>query len=127
VALNLAGTGATGSTYLSVFPSTDPGTSTLNLSTVDSTAAVFTIVPVGPNNTIQLRNAGASTHAFIDVLGYFAPSGTLGYTAIAPTRILDTRQNSGARVAAGATISVTAPSSVPTSAKALVVNVTATN
>ena len=45
VALNLAGTGATGSTYLTVFPSTNPGTSTLNLSTVDSTAAVFTIVP----------------------------------------------------------------------------------
>src|SRR5690348_7877630 len=125
VALNLAGTGATGSTYLSVFPSTDPGTSTLNLSTVDSTAAVFTIVPVGSNNTIRLRNAGAPTHAFIDVLGYFAPSGTLGYAAIAPTRILDTRQNSGARVAAGATVSVTAPTSVPSSAKALVVNVMA--
>ena len=59
VALNLAGTGATGSTYLTVFPSTDPGTSTLNLSTVDPTAAVFTIVGVGPNNTIKLRNAGA--------------------------------------------------------------------
>jgi hypothetical protein len=127
VALNLAGTGASGSTYLTVFPNIYPGTSTLNLSTVDSTAAVFTIVPVGPNNTIQLRNAGASTHALIDVLGYFAPSGTLGYTALAsPTRILDTRQNSGPRVAAGATLTVTAPSSVP-SAKALVVNVTATN
>ncbi len=128
VALNLAGTGATGSTYLTVFPSTDPGTSTLNLSTVDPTAAVFTIVGVGPNNTIKLRNAGPSTHAFVDVLGYFAPSGTLGYTAtVPPTRILDTRQNSGPRVAAGATVTVTAPSSVPTSAKALAVNVTATN
>jgi hypothetical protein len=128
VALNLAGTGATGSTYLTVFPSTDPGTSTLNLSTVDPTAAVFTIVGVGSNNTIKLRNAGASTHAFVDVLGYFAASGTLGYTATAPpTRILDTRQNSGPRVAAGATVTVTAPSSVPTSAKALAVNVTATN
>jgi hypothetical protein len=128
VALNLAGTGATGSTYLTVFPSTDPGTSTLNLSTVDPTAAVFTIVGVGLNNTIKLRNAGPSTHAFVDVLGYFAPSGTLGYTAtVPPTRILDTRQNSGPRVAAGATVTVTAPSSVPTSAKALAVNVTATN
>ena len=128
VALNLAGTGATGSTYLTVFPSTDPGTSTLNLSTVDPTAAVFTIVGVGPNNTIKLRNAGPSTHAFVDVLGYFAPSGTLGYTAtVPPARILDTRQNSGPRVAAGATVTVTAPSSVPTSAKALAVNVTATN
>jgi subtilisin family serine protease len=128
VALNLAGTGATGSTTLTVFPNVYPGTSTLNLSTVDSTAAVFTIVGVGPNNRIQLRNAGASTHAFVDVLGYFAPSGTLGYTALAsPTRILDTRQNSGARVAAGATVTVTTPSSVPTTAKALAVNVTATN
>jgi subtilisin family serine protease len=128
VALNLAGTGATGSTYLTVFPSIDPGTSTLNLSTVDPTAAVFTIVGVGPSNTIKLRNAGASTHAFVDVLGYFTPSGTLGYTAtVPPTRILDTRQNSGPRVVAGATVTVTAPSSVPTSAKALAVNVTATN
>ena len=128
VALNLAGTGATGSTYLTVFPSSDPGTSTLNLSTVDPTAAVFTIVRVGPNNTIKLRNAGPSTHAFVDVLGYFAPSGTLGYTAtVPPARILDTRQNSGPRVAAGATVTVTAPSSLPTSAKALAVNVTATN
>jgi hypothetical protein len=128
VALNLAGTGATGSTYLTVFPVSDPGTSTLNLSTVDPTAAVFTIVPLGPSNTIQLRNSGASTHAFIDVLGYFAPSGTLGYTAtVPPTRLLDTRVSPGTRVAANATISVTAPTSVPSSAKALAINVTATN
>jgi hypothetical protein len=128
VALNLGGTGATGGTYLTVFPSTYPGISTLYLSTVDSTAAVFTIVAVSTNRTIRLRNAAAPTHAFIDVLGYFVPTGTLGYTATTPpVGILDTRQSPGTRVAAGATVTVTAPTSVPSSAKALVVNVTATS
>jgi Subtilase family len=128
VALNLGGTAATGATYLTVFPKVYPGTSTLNLGNgVDSTAAVFTIVQVGPNSTIQLRNAAAPTHAFVDVLGYFSPTGTLGYTAtVPPVRILDTRQSPGTRVAAGATMTVTAPTSVPSSAKALAVNVTAT-
>jgi subtilisin family serine protease len=125
VALNLGGIGATGSTYLTVFPSTYPGTSTLSLSQADSPATVFTIVQIGPNNTIQLRNATAPTHAFIVVLGYFAPTGTLGYTATNPARILNTQQSPGTRVAAGATVTVTAPTSVPSSAKALAVNVMA--
>jgi subtilisin family serine protease len=125
VALNLGGLGATGTTYLTVFPSTYPGTCTLYLSTADPTASVFTIVAMGPNRTIQLRNSTAPAHAFIDVLGYFGPSGTLGYTATTPVGILDTRQGAGTRVSAGATVTVTAPTSVPSTAKALVVNVTA--
>ena len=80
---------------------------------------------IGPNSTIQLRNATAPTHAFIVVLGYFAPTGTLGYTATNPARILNTQQSPGTRVAAGATVTVSAPTSVPSSAKALVVNVMA--
>jgi subtilisin family serine protease len=125
VALNLGGIGPTASTYLTVFPTTYPGTSTLSLSPADSPATVFTIVQIGPNSTIRLRNATASTHAFVVVLGYFAPTGTLGYTATSPARILNTQQTLGTRVAAGATVTVAAPTSVPSSAKALVVNVMA--
>lgn len=133
VAMNLTGTQAAGNTYLTAYPSTDPGTSTLNLSSVDSTAAVFTVVPVvhnGSSATIQLRNAGASTHALIDALGYFVPSGGSRYTPVAtPVRIKDTRSNPPfpTRVAANSTTPVSAASFVPPGATAAVVTVTAAN
>jgi subtilisin family serine protease len=129
VAVNLGGTLAEGNTYLTAYPTNDPGTSTLNLNQTDSTAAVFTVVPIGANNTVRVRNAGARTYAFIDVLGYFVPTGGLRYTAVAPTRIKDTRVSPPypTRVASQSTTAVGTSGTIPANATSVVVNVTAAN
>jgi Subtilase family len=132
VAINLTGTQATGSTYLSVFPSSFAGTSNLNLSTTDSTAAVFANVPLGPGNTIKVRNNAFKAHAIVDVEGFFVVAAGDGYAPVSPTRIFDTRPgttsppaNKG-QVGNGQTVTVTPPSSLslPADTSSVVVNIT---
>ena len=91
VVINLTGTGATGSTYLTVYPNAYPGTSNLNLSRTDSSAAVSATVALSAAHTFNVRNAGSRTHVIIDVLGYYAPTGN-GFGSLDPYfRVLDTR------------------------------------
>jgi Subtilase family len=97
VAINLTGTGAANGTYLSVYPggSAFPGTSNLNLSKTDPTAAVFAVVPLGPGRTIQVLNGGTSANAIVDVLGYFTATSTGLYAPLTARRIADTRSGIG--------------------------------
>jgi hypothetical protein len=133
VALNLGGTQATGSTYLTVFPGPNPvppSTSNLNLDLTDSTAAVYVVVPIGSDGKIRLFNYSSPTHAFATALGYYRPGAGIGYTPLTPPqRILDTRAQSSTptRVPAYSNQVMTAPASVPADTRALVVNVTVTN
>ncbi len=131
VAINLTGISASGTTYLSAYRggTTFAGTSNLNLSTNDPTAAVFAIVSVGPAHTITLRNANGTVDIAADEVGYFGTAATTGaYTALAaPRRVLDTRTTTGGhhgKVANHATVSV--HPSLPASATAAVVNLTVT-
>ncbi|HET8584068.1 MAG TPA: S8 family serine peptidase [Jatrophihabitans sp.] len=98
VAINLTGVGATGNTFLSVYPggSAFPGTSNLNLSKTDPTAAVFAIVPVH-NGQLTVLNNSATVNVIVDELGYFGTGAETGrYTPLAaPKRVLDTRGSLG--------------------------------
>lgn len=135
IAVNLTGTNATGTTFLAIYPGgrSYPGTSNLNLApTTDSVAAIFTVVTLGPGQTLTVRNAGKPTDSLVDVLGYFSASSTGKYSPLSPVRILDTRSGLGTGgvvgpVGSGQTLTVTPPASagVPADATGLVVNVTA--
>ncbi len=85
VAINLSGTNATGSAYLSVYPGTIyTGTANVNVSTAEPASAAFTVVtlPADGSRRITVRNGRASVNAVIDLVGYFTTSGGAGYTPL---------------------------------------------
>lgn len=135
VVISLSGTGAQGGTYLSVYSKVFGGNSTLNLNAKDANATVTAVVKLNSSHGFLLRNAAASTHALITVLGYFgAPTATggLGYVALPSKRLLDTRTPIGtptaAKLAPNQAVTVdAAPGGVPADATVAVVNMTALN
>lgn len=131
VAINLTGVGATGTTFLSAYPggAAWPGTSNLNLSTTDPTAAVFAVVSLR-NGAITIRNNAATANVVVDELGYFGTGSETGsYDALpAPIRVLDTRTTTGGHLGPlGSGQSVTVDPAAPPGATAAVVNVTVTD
>lgn len=130
VAINLTGTGVTGTTYLSAYPggTAYPNTSNVNLTKLDSTAAVFAIVTVR-NGAITIRNAAGTANVVVDELGYFGTGAETGrLTSLsAAHRVLDTRTivgNHHSKLVSGGTVTINP--GVPPGATAAVVNLTAT-
>jgi surface antigen len=129
VVLNVTATSTIGAGFVTVFPTgaIRPTASSLNFAKAQ-TIANQVIAKVGAGGAVSLyTSAGAQLIA--DVAGYY-PTGS-GYVALSPTRILDTRTGTGAakaKVAAGGTVplTVTGIASVPTTAAAVVLNVTVT-
>ncbi len=147
VVLNVTAAGVTANTDVRVYPTpTDaavPRSSNLN-------AAPGQVVPnlvtatIGSNGSVRLRNSGGTVDLIADIAGYYVPSGTagVGFTAVDPGRVLDTRpapNNVGAPVAkvgragtldvqvTGALQTVDGRTiTVPADAAAVVLNVTAT-
>ncbi|MGI8697576.1 MAG: TolB family protein [Mycobacteriales bacterium] len=144
VVLNLTGVSPTAATYLSVYPTTATNTpplvSNLNL-TPGQIAAVQVQVRLGTGtqsvggSQVTIFNRAGTTHAVVDVVGYFRTSiaPTTGtYHPVQPKRIVDTRggsQHVGSCATLGTNgtcqVDVTATSSpVPAGATAVVLNVT---
>lgn len=73
VVANLTGVGPTTTTYLTVFPfgRAFPGSSNVNL-VRGQTAASLTTTGVS-SQRVRLRNTAGTTHALLDVAGWFAP------------------------------------------------------
>jgi hypothetical protein len=128
VALNLTGTGATTSTYITMYPGPDlPTASNLNL-VPGQTAAVQVVEKVGAAGLVSLYNNGGSTHLIVDVAGWFAANGQ--YTPLTPARVLDTRNGPfvggiGASAAILVTGCVGMSIGVPKGASSVVLSVTA--
>jgi len=120
--------------YLTAWPAgqTQPYVSTLNSSN-GAIVANAAIVPAGTGGAVSIY-VSDSTHAIIDINGYFAAPGSFGALAFYPStpcRVADTRNaNSafgGPSLAAGATRNFAAPSSscgIPSSAQAYSLNMT---
>ena len=147
VVLNVTAAGVNANTDVRVYPTpadgSVPRTSNLN-------AAPGQVVPnlvtatLGSSGSVRLRNSGGTVDLIADIAGYYVPAGTagVGFTAIDPGRVLDTRpapNNVGAPVAkvgAAGTIDVRVRGTlrtvdgrtvtVPADAAAVVLNVTAT-
>ena len=134
VVMNMTGTQASGGTYLTVFPSGEsrPLASNINLGPGRDVANLVT-VKVGTGGDVKVYNANGQTHVILDVVGWYG--GGLGgslFNGLPPTRILDTRNGTGApaaKIGLDTTIDVdvtnTYSSGVPGSGvAAVVVNVT---
>lgn len=145
VVLNVGALARGGLTYVSAYPTpatpgnTRPTTSTLNLAAGETRANQATVT-VGSGGRVRLYNNLGSTDVFADVAGYYTSTGTGDiFVPVAPTRIFDTRNSTnefryGLPIPAagyqdlraqGSITTGTGAVTIPTSADAIDVNVTA--
>ncbi|MEV5841166.1 PKD domain-containing protein [Streptomyces sp. NPDC051985] len=123
VTLNVTDTGATASSYVTVYPD---GTRRPTASDLDFTAGRtnpnLVTVRVGAGGYVDLYNAHGHVDLIADVQGYFTTRAGSGSSSsdnrmsnlapVTPTRVLDTRYGTGAakgKVASGSTTTVTLP------------------
>jgi hypothetical protein len=132
VVLNVTVTDATDNSFITVHPagSPTPVASNLNFAAGETTANAVT-VKVGTDDQIMFANAVGSAHVVVDVVGSYSAADGDRFTAVTPTRLLDSRTGTGfaGPVVAGAprSLQVAAASGpVPASASAVVLNVTVT-
>ena len=148
VVLNVTAVAPTAATDVRVYPTPAdnavPRSSNLNTGPGQVVPNLVTAT-LGSGGSVRLRNAAGSVHLVADVAGYYVPTGTggSGFTAVDPGRVLDTRpapNNVGAPAASvgpAGTLDLQVTGSLPTSdgrtvsvptdARAVVLNVTATS
>ena len=127
VTLNVTATGATASTFVSVFPAGQARRSASNLNVATGrTVATQVTVGLGPGAAVSLYNGSGSVHLIADLVGYSTPTASLNYLPNSPRRVVDSRTGLGLRsiLKAGTAVTVTIPS-LPTSTRAVTLNVTA--
>src|SRR5439155_4190069 len=138
VVLNVTVTDTTASSYLTVYPTgvSRPTASNLNW-VAGQTVPNLVEVGVGINGSVSLFNAQGSTNVIFDIAGYVTPQvdfpGPSGFfNPVVPTRVLDTRNATGAPagpVAGGQQVDVQLSGTGPLPASgvaAVVLNVTVT-
>jgi hypothetical protein len=129
VVLNVTVVGAGAPGYLSVGPTEPqrPTASSLNYVTRQTVANQVT-TKVGAGGRITLFASGGCPHVVVDVAGYHrgGPPGPGGFEAISPRRVSDTRVSGSCVSGPNGRSVVLAPSNgVPSTASAVVLNVTA--
>jgi hypothetical protein len=130
VILNVTATHTTASSFLTVWPTgtTLPTASNLNW-VAGQTVPNRVIVPIGTGGKVSVYNASGAADVIVDVSGYFTDgtaTGTL-FNPQVPYRIADTR--SSAPIGSGGTYTLTVGGSfgVPSTATAVILNVTVTH
>jgi hypothetical protein len=135
VALNLTATNVNASGYAAAVAdgAGSPSTSNLNFGS-GQTVANSTIVQVASDGYIDIYNGSkaSSIDLIADVTGYFTPISGAGYNTVAPDRILDTRNGTGAAKAQVAShsaipVGIVGVDGIPSSATAVAVHITVTN
>ncbi len=133
--LTVTGQGAGGYLYVGPVQANNPTSSTVNFPAGDDRANAVT-VSLGAGGVLWVTYAaptlGPAAHVIFDVTGYFTPDMTgATYVPVAPTRILDSRDGTGATTIFGShqaqDFQVTgAASGVPANAVAVTGNLTVT-
>ena len=134
VVMNVTATGTSSAGFFTVFPTGGalPNASNLNW-TAGMTVPNRVIVPVGANGQVSVYNGLGKADLIVDVNGYFTDGTGTGasFTAINPTRIVDTRNGTGgfsSQLGPNSSMPVTVAGNagVPANATAVVLNVTVT-
>ena len=134
VVLNVTATDATADGFVTVYPcgAQRPTASNLNLRTGD-TAPNLVTVKLGAGGTVCLYTQ-SGTHLIADAAGWYPAAAA--FTPVVPERVLDTRSGTqvgytGAKPTAGQTVELkvthVGAADIPDDARAVVVNVTATD
>jgi len=140
VALNITAVTPSAAGYATVWPCDVPRPDASNLNfTAGGVVANGVIAPVGASGRVCFFS-NAATHFLVDISGWFAGGGsTPAFSGVTPLRVVDTRNGIGGpsvRIQPGATLTVPmagvavrssdgTPTTIPTDATAVAVNVTA--
>jgi hypothetical protein len=132
VVVNITVTGSTANSFLTAYPAGGalPTASNLNFAAGETVPNLAT-VKVGDAGQITFATASGSVHVIVDVVGYYSADLGDRFTALAPTRVLDSRGATGGwtgplAAESSRTLPVRGVAGVPATASAVVVNVTAT-
>jgi len=131
VILNVTAVAPTANGFVTVYPDGQPRPLASNLNfTAGQVIPNLVVVPV-VNGKVNFYNRAGSVDLLADITGYYTPDGTSKLTTTTPTRLLDTRDGTGApqaKVGAGSevTLQVAGNAGVPANATGVVLNVTAT-
>ena len=130
VAINVTITSPTVASYLTVYPTSKPRPITSNLNFVKGqTRANMVIVPIGTGGRVSFYNSAGTVDIVADIAGEYVPTKGSRFTALSPTRVLDTRSGLGApkaKVPPGIGVTITIPD-LPDDVTALALTVTAAN
>lgn len=128
VVLNLTATDVTDPTYVTAFPGDgQQGTaSNLNLVAGETRSNLVTVV-VSQSKQVVLRNFAGTVDLIADLAGYYSDDpGGAGFSALSPTRVLDTRDGNGP-VGPKGTVTIDLSGQVPAGTVAVTFNLTATD
>lgn len=136
VALNVTATGGSTGSHLTIWPTGEARPTSSNLNWDSGwTIANNATVKVGVNGRVSIANAQGSVDVVVDVVGYYRRHHGAGFTAVVPSRVVDSRRD-GPAVGphrspwdAGTTrnVQLGGAAGVPADAAAVVVTATATN
>ncbi|WP_329496733.1 right-handed parallel beta-helix repeat-containing protein [Kitasatospora herbaricolor] len=96
--LNLTVTGPAADGHITAYPDGGqrPTTSNVNYR-AKQTVPNLVMVPIGDNGYVDLYNGGWDTTDLIaDITGYFTPTAAAGFVPVGPSRLVDTREGTGA-------------------------------
>ena len=128
VVLNVTVTEPTAAGYLTVWPAGEvrPLASSLNFLPGQTVPNLVT-AKVGSDGRISVFNNAGDTHVVIDIAGYFLAGGDGGRVVVSsPTRLMDTRRSGGALGHGVSRVLDVTVGAVPSTARAVVLNVTVT-
>jgi hypothetical protein len=116
VALNVAVTNPTASSFLTVWPAGEPRPTAANLNfTRGQTVPNMVIAKVGAGGQISLFNLFGTTDVVVDILGWFPNNGS--FVGLTPARLMDSRRTqvvpAPATTSASLPFSTTPPSTAP--------------
>ena len=128
--LNVTVDQPTGAGFLSLYPGSFNGTSSVNF-VPGSTVPNLVTVPLAADGSVEVRNSWGNTHVIVDLLGYYQPGGGVPFHPVRPARVLDTRNGTGGWLGGVGSLpinqDVTDLAAVPAAGVAgIAVNVTAT-
>ncbi|MFH9349379.1 hypothetical protein [Kitasatospora sp. NPDC017646] len=135
VVVNVTATDPTANGYLSLSaapgaPGSLPATSSLDFAPGRTVSNLVTVaVTPGTDPTVTVFNSAGTTDVILDVVGYYRPAATDRHTALTPTRLADSRTDGTGPLGYGSvrTIKVAEPELGTADARAVVLNVTATD
>ena len=132
VVVNVTGTGGSAATHLTAWPAGQarPNASTVNVA-AGATRPNLAIVALNGSGQASFFNNAGSIHLIVDVVGYFRGASGAQMTPVVPARILDSRNGLGGVVGPwgpgqARTVRVGGLGGAPSTASAVVLNVTVT-
>ena len=132
VVMNVTAVDPSANSFVSAYPdgTTRPDTSNINFQAGQTLPNLVTVPVV--NGKVDLYNNAGTVDLLADITGYYTSAAGSAYSPTGPTRLLDTRNGTGARsgtVGAKGTVNlqVAGVKGIPANATAVLLNVTVTN